>query len=95
MSDFSKFLVHYADEALSLGEALTTILSGIALNPHKANKVLMVINKLQDASAAINESVPKLEKIVIQKKDIDAAVSKALPAIVKAELDKINKDDGK
>ena len=92
MSNFVKFISHYATEALAIGEALTTILDGVALQPSEAAKITSVIDKLQAASAAIIDSVEggKVDdaKIVIQKKDIDAAVKSALAPMVEEAVAK-------
>lgn len=87
MSDFVKFLAKYADEALSIGDALATVVSGIALHPNDAASVHAVIDKLKVASAAILEGLGDVDKdaspkITIQKKDIEAAVAAKLPALV-------------
>lgn len=89
MSSFGSFLSKYADEALSIGKALTTVLEGLALSPTQADKVNETIAKLEAASANIQEvlaTTPEKTVIKISQKDIDAAVSRVLPDLVKAAV---------
>lgn len=83
---FAGFLANYADEALAVGKALTTVLEGLALSPAQAEKVNDTITKLQTASDNINKVLktePEKTVIKIAQKDIDAAVKRVLPDLVK------------
>lgn len=83
---FAGFLANYADEALAVGKALTTVLEGLALSPAQADKVNDTINKLDAAYKNITkvlETEPEKTVIKIAQKDIDAAVKRVLPDLVK------------
>lgn len=86
VEQFVKFTTNYGDEAFGLAEALTTILSGLALAPDDAAKVEHIIDKLRYASNAINMA-DKPAKITINKTDIVNAVTKALPSVLKTQVD--------
>jgi hypothetical protein len=73
MNDFVKFLGHYAGEALSIAEALNTVLGGLALSPTDQAKVQEVIDKLQAAAENIGSYKPSVIKI--DKADVEAAVA--------------------
>lgn len=89
MSSFGDFLAKYADEALAIGKALTTVVEGLALSPAQAAKVNETIRKLETASANIQEvlaTAPEKTVIKIAQTDIDKAVSRVLPNLVKAAV---------
>lgn len=91
MSSFGSFLSKYADEALAIGKALTTVVEGLALSPAQAAKVNDTITKLETASANIQEvlkTAPEKTVIKISQKDIDAAVARVLPKLVEEAVAK-------
>ena len=99
MSSFGSFLAKYADEALAIGKALTTVVEGLALSPAQAAKVNETISKLQTASDNIQEvlaTAPEKTVIKISQSDIDAAVARVLPDMVKAAVVEalVAKDNG-
>lgn len=84
MSNFAKFLSHYAGEALKVAEAIGSIASGIALPNVERDKVNGTIETLTNAAASILDGIDKITDpvIKIEKKDIEAAVAAALPKIL-------------
>lgn len=85
MSSFASFLKKYAGEALSIGEALTTVLEGLALSPKQATAVRATIDKLEAAAESITGSLDTLGKdavVKINKSDIEAAVKSVLQPMV-------------
>jgi len=87
---FAGFLANYADEALAIGKALTTMLDGLALSPNQANKVNETIARLEAANKSITDILktePEKTVIKIAQKDIDAAVKRVLPDMVKEAVE--------
>lgn len=92
---FAGFLANYADEALAIGRALTSVLEGVALSPSQVDKVNDTIAKLEKAHESITkvlETRPEKTVIKIAQKDIDAAVKRVLPDMVKAAVAEALKD---
>ena len=85
MNSIVKFMAKYADEALATGNALLTLLEGVALSPAKTATVRSVVAKLETAHAAILASLKDVDKattIKISRADIEKAVASQLPAML-------------
>ncbi len=92
------FIQKYGDEALSVAEALNSILGGLALPIAAQATVQATIDRLQEAHENISADDGNIV-VKISADDIEAAVSKyldgALPgilsAVVKAEIEAASK----
>jgi hypothetical protein len=91
-----KFMASYADEALSIGKALTGLLDGVAINSSSADNIKATITKLEAAHDNLMKYIktaPKETVIKISKSDIDAAVNAELKKILPALIDKAVKEN--
>jgi hypothetical protein len=83
MSAFKSFLSHYASEAISIGDALATIVAGVALPASEAALVKGVIDRLAAAGQHITSGLSTVsEEVQIASTDIENAVKAVLPATV-------------
>lgn len=84
---FLGFIGNYADEALGVAKALTTLLDGVAINSAQADSVKATIDRLEKAHSEITKYIakqPKVPNVVkISQADIDAAVKRYLDAKAK------------
>lgn len=98
VAKFISFLGKYANEAASIGGALSAILPALPLGKGDKEKVQDTIDQLTDIPNSIAKAIGELKKaptVVIKKADIEAVVTPLLPALIEKALNDREKGKGK